>query len=492
MSIFPRTAAICSMLLAGVAGGAAGGGAAEPIQPGDPWPVFEPPTPDSGEPGASIVEITQHPASGVWSVWLDNGVLIHHRAMDRGSGLIAIGLTIPHLDLGGRGLSGSELAVAEAAAAVLNVPATEELDADAMRALLRGRRVTIRASATADATTIRVDTRVEDAALAIELLGELLGSARIHDEALGRWQTGSAARLDAVDRAPPARARREIARSLSPDSVVTREDLAAVSPERVQAWLDALGARPMEAAICGDLDRVPALTMMADSLARLPDRERIVPMHAEAGSRPLGAQADATLEGARPQAVAMWALLLDEPLRASGRRRLTIGMDALQQRLESALQHERQLAFSVGAQVLVPGDEAGAGGLLLAVLSEPARIDESIELAERELTAIAEEGVGAPWLDKARERQLAAASELRGSARVWANYLSTRQWWSREIDDLLLVVERLEAEPADAIDAQLQDLLASERRVRARVVGVPEEAPATGRDRPSLIGPGER
>lgn len=479
------TAAICWTLLVG-------GVSAEPTQPGDPWPVFEPPTPDSGEPGSSIVEITQHPASGVWSVWLDNGVLIHHRAMDRGSGLVAIGLTIPHLDLEGHGLGGSELAVAEAAAAVLNAPATDDLDADAWRGMLRGKRVTIRASATADATTIRVDARVEDAALAIDLLGRLLASARAHDEALARWKAASSSRLNSVERAPPARARREIALSLSPDSVVAREDLDAVTPERVQAWLDALGVHPMEAAICGDLDRVPALTMMADSLARLPDRERIVPMHAEAGARPLRAQADATLEGTRPQAVAMWALLLDEPLRAAGRRRLTIGMDALQQRLESSLQHERQLAFSVGAQMLVPGDEAGAGGLLLAVLSEPARVDESIELAERELATIAGEGVGEEYLAKARARQLSAASELRSSARVWANYLSTRQWWSREIDDLLLVVERLEAEPEGAIDASLRELLASDRRVRVRVVGMPGEAPAGQPEAPALVGPEER
>src|SRR5262249_5878159 len=118
------------------------GRAAVAVKPGKPDDVARATTLLASLPmGGAVVESLSHPASGVTSMWLDNGVRVHHRYMDQRKHEASIEITLAGGQIqetpGNRGIT-------EAALRAWMRPATSRLTSTQVRDLMTGAKGRVR------------------------------------------------------------------------------------------------------------------------------------------------------------------------------------------------------------------------------------------------------------------------------------------------------------------------------------------------------------
>ncbi len=275
-----RSASVILALMLGPMGGAIGApppalqlapapGAAAPAGPRSLW-------------CETVVEMQTSRRSGVTSVWLANGVRLHHLKIDRrpGEAVVTIAICGGKLleDAGTRGIS-------EIAANVI-----DDWDAAAPNASgaehMAGRNARIDAAAGPDAITLRLEGAVGDMESALRVAKELLTTPTVTAAAVEgardqvvrelRLRAGDAraAVSDAINGAivppPPA----GDPRLHPPDE----RSLTQVDAQGVRAWLarhSKEDGAPIECAIVGDVSLAEALHMADGTLGALPKRGRV-------------------------------------------------------------------------------------------------------------------------------------------------------------------------------------------------------------------------
>lgn len=227
----------------------------------------------------SVVEMQTARRSGVTSIWLSNGVRVHHLRIDKRPGQVVATIALS----GGKLLEDtSSRGMTEIAAGVL-----DDWDAAAPNASvaerMAGRDVRIDAGAGLDALTLQLSGSVADAGAAMRVVRELLTSPTVTRESVdaSREQLvrelrlrGADARSAVSDATNAAVGGGADARMMPPEE----RTLGAITVERVSEWVRRHAKEngaAIEVAIVGDLALADVLAMVDTTLGTLPKRERV-------------------------------------------------------------------------------------------------------------------------------------------------------------------------------------------------------------------------
>jgi len=421
------------------------GRAAVAVKPGKPADVARATTLLAAVPrGAAVVESAPHPASGVTSLWLDNGVRMHHRSMDQRKNEASIAIT-----LAGGPIQETEAnrGMTEAALRAWERPATSRLSSTQIRDLMTGAKVRVGGAATGDTVTLTVSGDAAEIERGLQLAYLLLTDPLIEQPALDQWRDAEVQRINQrksqpmrvlVDTStvalyPPGEARAK---------PLTVEQVRALRRPAAQAWLRRLITEaPVEVAVVGDVDRETATRLAATYLGALPARPRIsnkTLADLRAISRPQGPISVAeSIEVLTPQAAVLAGFFGADLRDLRDTRVLNLAARVLTTRMTKTIREDRQLVYSIGASsepaVVYPGF-----GLFAAIApTDPGKALALAAAVEEMYTHFAKDGPTPDELAVAKKQTANLLDETLKTPDFWLSRLTTLDYRALGLDDLL-------------------------------------------------------
>ena len=394
--------------------------------------------------GGSMVESRTHAGSGVTSMWLDNGLRIHHRHMDQRRNEASIAITLAggpiEEEAANRGIT-------EAALRAWERPATSRLSSTEIRDLMTGAKVHVRGSASGDTATLTVSGDSAALERGLQLAYLLLTDPVIEEAALEQWKQAETQRtiewksqpmqvLVETSQAaiyPPGETR---PRSL------TAAQVGAITRPAAQAWLRRLITEaPIEVAVVGDVDREAATRLVTRYLGALPARPRIggkTLSNLRVIARPQGPiRVAESVDTQTPQAAVLAGFFGADLHDLRDTRLLGMAARILSTRMVKTIREEKQLVYSIGASsepaVVYPGF-----GLFAAVApTDPGKAPALAAAVEEMYAAFAKDGPTPDELAVAKKQTANLLDEVLKTPDFWLSRLTTLDYRGLSVEDLL-------------------------------------------------------
>ena len=421
------------------------GRSAVAVRPGQPAEVARATTLLPALPkGGTVVESVLHAAGGVMSLWLDNGVRLHHRRMDQRKNEAAIAIVLAG---GPIQETSANRGITEAALRAWERPATSRLSSTEIRDLMTGAKVRVSSAATGDTVSLTVSGDAAELERGLQLAYLLLTEPVIERPALAQWQESETQRIS-QRKSQPMQVLMDTSRAaIYPRGEVrprplTIEQVRAITQSAAQAWLRRLIAEaPIEVAVVGDVDRDTATRLVARYLGALPARPRIddkTLIDLRTLARPQGPiNVGESIEALTPQGAVLAGFFGADLRDVRDTRLLNLAARVLTTRMTKTLREDRQLVYSIGASsepaVIYPGF-----GLFAATApTEPAKAPALATAVEEMYAEFAKDGVTPEELAVAKKQTANILEEALKNPSFWLTRLSTLDYRGIPIDELL-------------------------------------------------------
>jgi zinc protease len=415
------------------------------VKPGKPTDVARATTLLAAVPrGGAVAESLPHTASGVTSMWLDNGVRVHHRHMDQRKNEASIAITLAG---GPIQETAANRGITEAALRAWDRPATSRLSSTQIRDLMTGAKVRVHGAATGDTVTLTVSGDAAELERGLQLAYLLLTDPLIEQPALEQWRDAEVQRINQRKSQPMhVLVDTSVAAIYPPGEVrarpLTVEQVRAITRPAAQAWLRRLITEaPIEVAVVGDVDRDTATRLAAKYLGALPARPRISDKtlaDLRAIPRPQGPISVAeSIEVLTPQAGVLAGFFGADLRDVRDTRLLNVASRVLTTRMTKSIREERQLVYSIGASsepsVVYPGF-----GLFAAIApTDPGKAPALAAAIEEMFADFAKDGPTSDELAVAKKQMANLLDETLKTPNFWLNRLSTLDYRALGLDDLL-------------------------------------------------------
>jgi zinc protease len=392
----------------------------------------------------TVVETTTHAASGVTSMWLDNGVRVHHRYMDQRKNEASIEITLAggviQETAANRGLT-------EAALRAWARPATSKLSSTDIRDLMTGAKVRVRSSMGSDTVTLTVSGDSAELERGVQLAYLLLTEPVVEAAALAQWKDAESQRLRERKSQPLAVLMDTTATALYPPGetrpkTLTAEQVQALTRPEAQAWLKRLiTAAPIEVSVVGDLEREPATRLVTQYLGALPSRARIGDktlfdlrtIARRAG--PVGVAESIT--AMTPQAAVLAGFYGADLRDVRDTRLLNLAARVLSTRMLKTIREERGLVYSIRASSDPAVVYPGFGRFAAVAPTDPEKAPALAAAVEEMYAAFAKDGPTAEELAVAKKQMANLLDEVMKTPDFWSGYLSTLDYRGVGIDEIL-------------------------------------------------------
>jgi zinc protease len=421
------------------------GRAAVAVKPGKPVDVARATTLLAALPrGGAVVESVPHAASDVTSLWLDNGVRVHHRHMDQRKNEASIAITLAG---GPIQETAANRGITEAALRAWERPATSRLSSTQIRDLMTGAKVRVRGAATGDTVTLTVSGDAAELERGLQLAYLLLTDPLIEQPALEQWRDAEAQRITQRKTQPMQVLVDTSAAAIYPRGEVrpkslTVEQVRAITRPAAQAWLRRLITEaPIEVAVVGDVDRETATRLVARYLGALPARPRIgdkTLADLRAMGRPQGPiSVGESVQVLSPQAAVLAGFFGADLRDVRDTRLLSLAARVLTTRMTKTLREDKQLVYSIGASsepaVVYPGF-----GLFAAIApTDPGKAPALAAAVEEMYADFAKDGPTPDELAVAKKQTANFLDETFKTPNFWLSRLSTLDYRGLGLDDLL-------------------------------------------------------
>ena len=415
------------------------------VKPGKPVDVTRATTLLAAVPrGGVVAESLLHTASGVTSMWLDNGVRVHHRHMDQRKNEASIAIT---LAAGPIQETAANRGITEAALRAWDRPATSRLSSTQIRDLMTGAKVRVRGGATGDTVTLTVSGDAAELERGLQLAYLLLTDPLIEPPALEQWRDAEVQRINQRKSQPMQVLVDTTAAAIYPPGEVrakslTAEQVRAITHPAAQAWLRRLITdAPIEVAVVGDVDRDTATRLAAKYLGALPARPRISDKtlaDLRAIRRSQGPISIAeSIEVLTPQAGVLAGFFGADLRDVRDTRLLNVASRVLTTRMTKSIREERQLVYSIGASsepaVVYPGF-----GLFVAMApTDPGKAPALATAIEEMFADFAKDGPTPDELVVAKKQMANFLDETLKTPNFWLSRLSALDYRALGLDDLL-------------------------------------------------------
>jgi zinc protease len=395
------------------------------------------------KPG-SVVESTVHQASGVTSMWLDNGARVHHRFMDQRKNEARITITLA----GGQiQEAAATRGITEAALRAWDRPATGTLSSTEIRDLMTGAKVRVDSGMTGDTVFLTVSGDPAALERGLQLAYLLLTDPVIEAAALDQWKEAETQRITARKSQPMQMLAVTSAQAIYPKGEtrpkpLTAAQVQAITRDAAQAWLRQLiAAAPIEVAAVGDIDLPTATKLVTRYVGSLAARPRISDKTlAELRTipRPAGAvRVDEAIAARTPQAAVFSGFFGTDLRNTRDFRLLNVAARILTTRMTKTIREDKQLVYSIGVTsepaVLYPGF-----GLFGAVApTDPHKASALAAAVEDMYAAFGKDGPTALELTVAKKQLGNLLDEILKNPSFWSDRLATLDYRGLSIDDVL-------------------------------------------------------
>ena len=421
------------------------GRAAASVKPGKPADVARATTLLSALPkGGAVVESVSHAASGVTSMWLDNGVRVHHRRMDQRKNEASIEITLA----GGQiQETPADRGITEAALRAWGRPATSRLTSTQIRDLMTGAKVRVRSGMGGDTVGLTVSGDPAELERGLQLAYLLLTDPVIEEPALEQWRDAELQRIVQRKTRPMQVLMDTSAAAIYPPvetrtKSLTAEQVRALTLPAAQAWLRRLITdAPVEVAVVGDIEREAATRLVTRYLGALPARPRI-------GDKTLAslrtiarpARAISIAESVvvlTPQAAVMSGFFGADLRDVRDTRLLNMAARILTTRMAKTIREDKQLVYSIGASSDPATVYPGFGFFSATAPTEPAKAQELAGAVEAMYGEFATGGPTPEELTVAKKQTATLLDEVFKTPDFWRSRLATLDYRGLTLDDLL-------------------------------------------------------
>jgi zinc protease len=423
-------------------------------------------------PGGAVADRRTHAGSGVTSMWLDNGVRVHHRFMDQRKNEASIVITLA----GGQiQETAANHGISEAALRAWDRPATSTLSSTDIRDLMTGAKARVRGGMTGDTMTLTISGDPAELERGLQLAYLLLTDPVIEPAALEQWKQEELQRIAARKNQPMQVLVTRSAEAIYPrdetrPKALTAEEVQALTRDAAQAWLRRLiVAAPIEVAVVGDVDRDAATRLVTRYLGALPARSRIddkTLTDRRTISRPRGPiRVEESIDARTPQA-AVFAGFFGADLRDTRDIRLLyLAARILTTRMNKTIREDKQLVYSIGAWS-EPATVYPGFGLFAAVApTDPSKAPALAAAVEDMYAAFGHDGPTPDELAVAKKQMTNMLDETLRNPGFWSSQLATLDYRALDLDDMLAARAQYDAFTA----TEVRDTFARYHRPETRL-----------------------
>lgn len=432
-----------------------------------------------------IVEISQHPESGVWSGWLSNGVRVHVKPMHAQENVVSVAVTLA----GGEILeTADDRGVTAAALRAWRRPATRRLDSTQIKGFLTGTTADLSAESDRDAMTIRLTSTPDDLETGFQVIHLMLTDPYLEPPNFKQWRQEQIQRIAARRHDPDAAFSQVLADTIYPPGEVrTRplglEQIQRLSRDQAQAWLDRMIAEaPIEATVVGDLSLGTALDLLRTYLGSVPPRARIsASLYTDLRdiARPAGPLSVVrTLETRTDKAIVLVGFFGPDAARAQETRLLSVAARAIRSRLEQDAHQAGQPASTPYVKVYPGRAYPGYGMLVAFARTDPAGAEQLADRIEQALDRFASTGPTQDELDVAVRQSLRDLDQRMGEPDSWTGWTQTLTYRGLSLDDVSEAAKRYGAITVEQVLDAFNRYAGPESRFR--IIVRPEQGPDPG------------
>jgi zinc protease len=437
----------------------------------------------------TVVESSQHAATGVTSAWLSNGVRVHHRFMDYKKDTASVLISLA----GGEMLETAETrGLTDAASIAWTKPATQTLTSMQIRDLMTGKKVSVGGNAQPDAMMVSIGGNPADLENGMQLAYLLLTRPKIEEAAFNQWQTESLQRIDMMEKMPQGMLARLIPQAVFPAGEVrTRPvnaaEVKAITLTSAQKWLEAqISTAPIEVTIVGDIKLEQAMDLATKYLGALPTRERITSktladkrkLERTAGPR----TASAKITTKTPQAVAMAGFYTCDANQIADARAMNMAQQILSTRMIAEIREKRNLVYSIGARNNPANNYPGFGVFYAVAPTTPETAEELATVIDSMYADFAKTGPTADELATAKKQRANTLDEGMKDPGFWTRATQTMDYRGNNLDDVAADPEAYQKITADEIKTVFNKYYSEANSIR--VVVTPDVAAGASMDGP--------
>jgi zinc protease len=439
------------------------------------------------EPGR-IAHLEVHEATGIASAWLENGVRVHHRAMDYRKDQVWVRITLAagriEEDAGSRGIS-------DAAAVAWTRPATRRLTSTQVRDLLTGKKVSVGGGAGPDTFTININASPADLEAGFQLAHALLTEPLIEATAFDQWRRQQLQAIEGRKVSPQGVAGETIPRTIYPAGEVRplpleKENVEAIECGAAQAWLErVIRTAPMEVAVIGDLSREVALELVTRYLGSLPTRPRIGPEtldHLRRVERPIGPLiAERRIVTDSNLALVMSGFFGADVENVRDVRLLQTASQIIRTRMFKRIREEEALAYSPGASSSPGMEFPGYGMFFFFSTTAPEKAERLLEVVAETYDALAQEPPSEEELEVVKRQTATSLQTQMKEPDWWLMRIAGLEYRGQRIDEIANLPEFVASITAEDVRECFARYYRPESTIRIliRPAGKPVEAPGS-------------
>jgi zinc protease len=431
------------------------------------------------------VEIEKHEPTQIWSAWLNNGVRVHYRYMDKRENNASISITAA----GGRIFEdASTHGLTEVAALAFNRPATSRLTSTNVRDLLTGKKVSVGGGATGDAMTITVSGNPEDLEPGMQLAHLLLTEPVIEQAALDQWKESQRQIIEQRKTQPLAQIQVMLPELMSPEGEVRMMPVSAERVEEItlgeaQSWLEeTLDGAPIEVSIVGDIEQERAMELVAQYLGSLPPRDRIsdatLDEHRDIKPPKGPREAEKYIETATPVALALTGAMGPDIADVRDTRLINFATQILTTRMIKEIRENEQLVYSISAQSQPSTVYDDMGLIFAAGPTNPGKETTLAAKIDEMFTDFAENGPSGEEVEVARGQIFNKIKEDTEQPGWWTGMLRDATYRGRSLDDLANMEDEYSSFTGDEIRDAFARYYTEDNKISVKVG--PKQADAAG------------
>ena len=392
----------------------------------------------------TVVETTTHAATGITSMWLDNGVRVHHRRMDQRKDEATIVITLAG---GVIQETAANRGITEAALRAWERPATSTLSSPDIRDLMTGAKARVRSGLGGDTVSLTVSGDSGDLERGMQLAYLLLTDPLIEPAAFEQWKEAEDQRLADRKRQPMSVLIDTAAETLFPAGdprlkVLTPAQLAALTRPAAQAWLKELIVKaPVEVAVVGDIERDAATRLVRQYLGALPARPRISDKTLRElrtlTKRTGPVQSADTVQALTPQGAVLAGFFGADLRELRDTRLLNLAARVLSTRMLKTIREEKGLVYSIRASSDAAVVFPGFGRFAAVAPTDPDKAPALATAIEEMYAAFAKDGPSAEELTVAKKQTATLLDEVMKTPDFWSGWLATLDYRGIPVDDVL-------------------------------------------------------
>lgn len=387
-----------------------------------------------------VVDATTDEELGITSVWLSNGVRVHHRFMDYKEDTVLVTISLAGGDIEE---TKKNVGVTEVASLAISEPSTSRLTTTNVNDLMTGKNISVRGGGGGDAFRVSVTGSPRDLETGLQLAHALLTDGKITEAAFKNWRLQSLQRIEMMRTMPMFRAfeaSEDLLTGGDPRfAFPTKEIVERQSISRSQAWFDRLcRTSPIEVSVVGEISRDDAMALVAKYIGSLSKRSRSADSlnklrRVARPTGPLSRHVD--VKTVTPQGMSMAGFVAGEALNTRDLRAMALASNIMTSRVVKRIREELSWVYSIRASHRPNFAFRDAGRFVAAAPCDPANVDKVVDEIHRMFKVFADDGPTEEELTNAKKQIANNLDTQMKEPRYWSSVLSNLDLHGRNLDD---------------------------------------------------------